>query len=102
LQWLGTSYQYYFGVVAGIAYRFIGNPILVLVVTVNTSLAVFNMLPIPPLDGHHILGLVFSKYQTWSNSLMQGYGFVIMILVIFFAGSFIAPAASLLSRIILG
>ena len=91
-----------FAILAAIAFRFFGNPILILIVTVNVSLFVFNLIPLPPLDGHHILGALIPKYSQWSNTLMRGYGFVIMILVILFAGSFIGPVISFVSRILIG
>lgn len=91
-----------FAVLGAIAYRFLGNPIFILITSVNVSLFVFNMIPLPPLDGHHILGAIIPKYKNWSNRLMQGYGFVIMIVVILFAGSFIGPIVSAINRLLLG
>lgn len=91
-----------FAVLASIAYRYTGNKIAALIVMVNVSLFVFNLIPIPPLDGHHILGSVFPRYQRWSNTLMRGYGFVIMILVILFAGSIISPVVSFIGNFLLG
>ncbi len=91
-----------FAVLASIAYRYTGNKIAALIVMVNVSLFVFNLIPIPPLDGHHILGAVFPGYQRWSDALMRGYGFVIMILVILFAGSIISPVVSFIANFLLG
>lgn len=90
-----------FAILGGIAFRWMGNPIFALVAMVNSSLLVFNLIPLPPLDGHHILGSLFPRYQVWSNRLMQSYGFVIMIGVIVFAGTFISPVISFVNKIIL-
>lgn len=98
----GPLVNIFFAVLGAIAFRLLGNPILFLITTVNISLFVFNLIPLPPLDGHHILGALFPKYQAWSNRLMHGYGFVIMILVILFAGSFISPIISFISNLLLG
>jgi len=98
----GPLVNIFFAVLGAVAFRLLGNPLLVLITTVNISLFVFNLIPLPPLDGHHILGALFPKYQLWSNRLMHGYGFVIMILVILFAGSFISPIISFISNILLG
>ncbi len=76
-------------------------PLLAVITMINVSLAIFNLIPIPPLDGHHILGALFPKYKTWSQSLMRGYGFVILIAVIFFAGSFISPIVSFFNHLLL-
>lgn len=96
-------------VLCAIAFRLVaahGGPVgfaqmLSVVVMVNVSLAIFNLVPLPPLDGHHILGALFERYRQWSNSLMRGYGFVIMILVILFAGSIISPVVSFFTRLLL-
>ncbi len=98
----GPLTNIFFAVLAGIAFRFLENPIFLLIVNINVVLFVFNLIPLPPLDGHHILGALIPKYRVWSNNLMRGYGFVIMIGVILFAGAFISPAVSFISRFILG
>ncbi len=72
------------------------------VVVINVSLAVFNMVPVPPLDGHHILGAIFPKYRNWATRVMQSYGLILLIVVIFFAGSVIGPIVSFLARMMLG
>ena len=75
---------------------------LSLVVVINISLSIFNLIPIPPLDGHHILGAIIPKYRIWSENALRGDGFVIMIVVILIAGSFIAPVVEFLARLLLG
>jgi Zn-dependent protease len=75
--------------------------VLAMITMVNVSLAVFNLLPIPPLDGHHIIGAIFPKYKMWANALMGRYGLVILIAVIFFAGSFISPIVSFFNHLLL-
>lgn len=76
--------------------------ILSVVVVANLSLAIFNLIPIPPLDGHHLLGAAIPAYRTWSDRVMAGYGLMILILFIFLAGSFIGPVISFFARLILG
>lgn len=68
--------------------------IIASIVVVNIALAIFNLIPLPPLDGHHILGAIFPRYQRWSNTLMQKYGMIIIILVIVVAGSIVSPIIS--------
>ena len=75
--------------------------LLAQVVVINVSLAVFNLIPIPPLDGHHILGSLFPSFKTWSDRALARYGIVLLVTVLFFAGSVISPVVAFLSRILL-
>ena len=40
--------------------------ILLYIITVNTSLAVFNLIPIPPLDGSHVLECVLGRHLSYN------------------------------------
>lgn len=71
------------------------------VVVVNISLAVFNLIPIPPLDGHHILGALIPKFKSFSNRIMARYGMIVLVLVLFFAGSLISPLVALCTKVLL-
>lgn len=64
---------------------------MVTVLAINIALAVFNLMPLPPLDGHHILGAIFPKYQRWSEKFMTQFGILGLIIVIFILASFISP-----------
>lgn len=74
---------------------------LVQVVVINVSLAVFNLIPIPPLDGHHILGGIVPGFKRWSDRVMARYGLVLLVLVLLVAGSVIAPVVAFIARILL-
>jgi|Deesub1362B_J571_1020462.scaffolds.fasta_scaffold00010_154 Zn-dependent protease len=69
---------------------FIVNKIMVplgmmlrLSVTINIGLAVFNLLPIPPLDGSKIVMGVLPYRQAVAYSRIEPYGFFILIALIF-------------------
>lgn len=53
------------------------------VVVVNAALAVFNMLPIPPLDGSRLLPLVLPPGGRRAYARFSQYGFLILIALVF-------------------
>ncbi len=71
-------------------------------VMINVFLMIFNLLPIPPLDGWRVLlGLVDAR-TSYTLRQYEQYGFV-LILVIFFAGAaFIGGIGATITRLLLG
>jgi len=62
--------------------------ILIGVLVVNAALAVFNMLPIPPLDGSRLVPLVLGPEGRLVFARVSQYGFIILIALLFvFEGS---------------
>jgi Zn-dependent protease len=57
--------------------------ILSLLVLFNLVLFVFNLLPIPPLDGYRVLLAVVSPRIAWQLRPYEQYGFLILILLLF-------------------
>ncbi len=60
------------------------------IVVINLVLAVFNLVPVPPLDGSHIL-FAFLPYSNKTERFkfnLQQYGFVILIILIFLIPGF--------------
>ncbi len=51
-------------------------------ITINVILAVFNLLPIPPLDGSKILAGILPGDQRWLD-YMEQYGTIILLLLLF-------------------
>jgi len=52
-------------------------------IQLNIGLMIFNLIPIPPLDGSSIIGILFPK--TWANhrKKIEQYGSIILLLLIF-------------------
>lgn len=75
--------------------------ILSIVVQVNVLLAVFNLVPIPPLDGSKVL-FAFLPEQSSLREALERYGFIILLFFIFFAFEAIAPIITALNRFFLG
>jgi Zn-dependent protease len=46
---------------------------------VNVMLAIFNLLPIPPLDGSRILSWLLPNRLAWQYNQMDRYGFIIIL-----------------------
>jgi Zn-dependent protease len=50
---------------------------------INVGLAVFNLIPIHPLDGSHIMEGLLPLKAAYAYSKLQPYGFMILLLLIF-------------------
>ena len=83
--------------------------LVISIVFLNILLAVFNLIPIPPLDGSKILSQLLPrtlafKYEqlrrTLESNMFLGFGAVIVFILLF--GSQFASFVSILTRIVIG
>jgi Zn-dependent protease len=65
--------------------------VLEIIVAANIGLGLFNLIPIPPLDGSKVLFAFFPR--SWQNFLepLERYGFVILLVVMLSGISFLGP-----------
>jgi Zn-dependent protease len=69
----------------------------------NVGLAVFNMLPIPPLDGSNLLFRFLSPQQVWQwRPVLQQYGFIILIAIIYFLRGPLYDVVQSVTNVLLG
>jgi len=73
---------------------------LAYIVLINIGLAIFNLVPLPPLDGSKIL-LYFFPSQKLEIFLLQ-YGNLLLILFLIFGWGLIQPLISILFRLFIG
>jgi Zn-dependent protease len=72
-------------------------------VVFNVALAVFNMLPIPPLDGSNLLFRLMSPQQVWQwRPVLQQYGFIILIAIIFLLRGPLSSIIGNVANVLLG
>lgn len=76
--------------------------LLNIIVFVNVLLAIFNLVPIPPLDGANILFSLLPSGSRAAQQFLFRYGFFILIFFIVFGFQFIAPLIYGLYRLIAG
>ncbi|MFH1899574.1 MAG: site-2 protease family protein [Patescibacteria group bacterium] len=78
-------------------------PIFPYIVLINLVLMVFNLLPIPPLDGSKVLFAVLPYEWKEAQDVLERYGFFILLFFIFFIGGrLIWPVVSWLFLLITG
>jgi Zn-dependent protease len=66
--------------------------IIALFVVFNIALAVFNLIPIPPLDGSALLFRFLPAPQAWQlRPILNQYGFIILLVFVFTIGQTIMP-----------
>jgi len=97
--------------VFGLALRFIDSSILLsggliqilsLIVILNILLAVFNLIPIPPLDGSKILFSFLPQSMDKLRMFLEHYGMFILLFFIFFAFQWVFPFVFLIFKLIVG
>jgi Zn-dependent protease len=76
--------------------------ISVLVVLLNIVLAVFNLVPIPPLDGSKVLFTFLPYHLDYIQQFLEQYGFFLLLIFIFFFFQALFPVIDVLFRLFTG
>lgn len=95
--------------VFGMVVRFAGSTLSVsfislvgLIVFINVLLAVFNLLPVPPLDGSKLLFALLPASARNIEEFFHRYQLFILLFVLFFGWRIIAYPVNILSSLLLG
>ncbi len=83
-----------------VAFGEIVASILSYTIWINLALAVFNLIPIPPLDGSHILEYFLPAHQYEMMYRLQQYGFLILIAIILFGSPILFAVIEFLYRLL--
>lgn len=76
--------------------------IIVSIVVINLVLAVFNMVPVPPLDGSKILFALFPNSLMPLRAFLEKYSFALVLILVFFLWKWIVPVVFGLFYLITG
>lgn len=79
---------------------FIG--ILSVIVFINIVLAIFNLMPVPPLDGSKLLFAVFPERLQAFRNFFERYGIFVLIFVIVFLWELVLPLVLAIFSLITG
>ena len=74
------------GVMIGVQTESISLPLIytgIAGISINLTLAMINLLPIPPLDGSRVLTGILPNYWAWQYNRLEPYGFIILLVLLY-------------------
>lgn len=104
----GPATNFLIAIIFGLAMRFSPLPdsmamIFSIIVLYNFAWGIFNLIPIPPLDGSHVLFTFLPEKFNQLKLFLQQYGLFIFLLFIFFGGiSLVFTGAAILFYLVAG
>lgn len=72
------------------------------IVVINLVLAIFNMVPVPPLDGSKVLFSIIPQKYIGIRETMERYSVILFFFLIFFLWGFVEPLVPIVFRLITG
>lgn len=76
--------------------------IMAVIVFINILLAIFNLMPVPPLDGSKILFAIFPDKLLELRGFFERYGLMLVILFVFFLWQYLFPVIISIFQLITG
>tara|TARA_Y100000310_G_scaffold319255_1_gene374318 strand:- start:6590 stop:7195 length:606 start_codon:yes stop_codon:yes gene_type:complete len=76
-------------------------PLFAMIVWVNVILAVFNLVPLPPLDGSKVLFALLPRSAYQMRAFLERYGMILLVFFIFFGFRIITPIINFLFELLI-
>lgn len=77
-------------------------PVVIAIVIINLVLAVFNLVPVPPLDGSKILFAFLPPKLFYIRQSLERYGLILTLFFVIVLWQYVSPAVEWLFRLIVG
>lgn len=87
----GPASNFALAIVFSILFRIFPSDILLILISINLILGVFNLIPIPPLDGYKVLLGIVPKEVALRLAVLENYGLIVLIIFLLFFISFLSP-----------
>ena len=87
----GPASNFAVAVVFSVIFRVFPSEIILFLVTINLVLGLFNLIPVPPLDGYKVLLGLLPREAALRLATIESYGPVVLILFLFVFFRFLSP-----------
>lgn len=78
------------------------NEIFAYIVLINIVLAIFNLIPLPPLDGSKILFFFLPQQYGRTRQILESYAPIFVLIVVFFLWQLVQPVIPWVFRVFTG